>query len=181
MSDSMKYPRLPEAMSYCVMWHGRQVRKYSQLPYSVHPIEVMQIVATVIDDEDTLIAALLHDILEDTDVREDTIEELFGPRVLELVEWLTDVSKPEDGNRAERKAIDREELSRAPADVQTIKYADIISNMSNVWEHELSFAREYLEEKRLLLEAMTRGNSELYVRAWDTLYKYQRELKQKLN
>ena len=58
-------------------------------------------------------AALLHDVLEDTYVTSEMIAEEFGWKIHKLVVELTDVSKPEDGNRAKRKAIDAERLSQA--------------------------------------------------------------------
>lgn len=171
-----KYPSLQEAMHYAVMWHGDQMRDHTGLPYAVHPIQVMQTVAEVTDDEDMLIAAVLHDIVEDTHVLLETIEELFGKRVADLVDWLTDISVESDGDRQVRKAMDREHLASAPPDAQTIKYADVIDNMKSPHEHSESKRSVYLEEKRLLLEELTKGNSELYVRAWSVLYNYEREI-----
>jgi hypothetical protein len=74
---------------------------------------------------------------------------------------LTDVSKPEDGNRAERKALDREYIANATPDAKTIKLADIISNCSSIIKHDPEFAKVYLEEKRLLLEVLTEGDERL--------------------
>jgi len=51
-------------------------------------------------------AALLHDVVEDTEVTIEQVEETFGHKIAELVGWLTDVSKPSDGKRAVRKEID---------------------------------------------------------------------------
>ena len=89
----------------------------------------------------------------------------FGIDIATMVNWLTDVSRPEDGNRARRKAIDREHTARAPAEVQTIKLADLISNSRSIMQHDPEFARVYLEEKRLLLEVLTRGDAELHAEA----------------
>jgi len=87
-----------------------QDRKYSKVPYIVHPINVMQIVRSVTDDEAMLIAAILHDVVEDTAITIDEIYSEFGERVGDLVDDLTDVSKPEDGNRAYRKQLDRKNI-----------------------------------------------------------------------
>jgi len=78
---------------------------------------------------------------------------------------LTDVSKPEDGNRAVRKARDREHTAAAPAEAQTIKLADLISNSRSIMAHDPAFAKTYLEEKRLLLAVMTKGDPGLHSEA----------------
>jgi (p)ppGpp synthase/HD superfamily hydrolase len=138
-----------------------QTRKYTGEPYVVHPIEVSELVASVGGTEAMVAAALLHDVLEDTEVTVDVLEEQFGSEVADLVLWLTDVSKPEDGNRSTRKALDRQHSAAAPAAAQTIKVADLISNTRTIVEFDPGFARTYLEEKRLLLEVLTRANPAL--------------------
>ncbi len=142
-----------------------QLRKYTNEPYIVHPREVAQIVGTVPHSYEMLAAAWLHDVVEDTGVTIETIRSEFGPQVAELVGWLTDVSRPEQGNRATRKAIDRAHTAMAPADAQTIKLADLISNCTSIVEHDADFAKTYLEEKRLLLEVLTKGDVVLLERA----------------
>jgi (p)ppGpp synthase/HD superfamily hydrolase len=138
-----------------------QTRKYTGEPYVVHPIEVSELVASVGGTEAMVAAALLHDVLEDTEVTVDVLEEQFGSEVADLVLWLTDISKPEDGNRSTRKALDRQHSAAAPAAAQTIKVADLISNTRTIVEFDPGFARTYLEEKRLLLEVLTRANPTL--------------------
>lgn len=143
----------------------KQTRKYTGDPYIVHPAEVVSIVSSVPHTEEMLAAAWLHDVVEDTEVTIITIHTEFGPKVAELVEWLTDVSKPSDGNRKVRKAIDRQHTAMAPAEAQTIKLADLISNTKSIIEHDPKFAVTYLEEKRLLLEVLTKGDATLLERA----------------
>lgn len=138
-----------------------QLRKYTMEPYIVHPAEVVSIVRSVPHTEAMLAAAWLHDTVEDTGVTLETIRAEFGDEVATLVGWLTDVSRPEQGNRATRKAIDRAHSAGAPAEAQTIKLADLISNTRSIMEHDEKFARTYLEEKRLLLEVMTKGDATL--------------------
>lgn len=64
--------------------------------------------------QEMIAAAYLHDVVEDTPVSIHEIREEIGPEVSELVDWLTDVSKPEDGNRRVRKELDRQHLAKAP-------------------------------------------------------------------
>ena len=143
-----------------------QLRKYTNEPYIVHPAEVFSIVSRVDGaTEEMMAAAWLHDTVEDTGVTIEVIREMFGKEVAELVGWLTDVSRPEQGNRATRKAIDRAHTAMAPADAQTIKLADLISNSRSIMEHDATFAKTYLAEKRLLLEVMTKGDRGLFAEA----------------
>ncbi len=142
-----------------------QLRKYTNEPYIVHPAEVVRIVSTVEHTDEMLAAAWLHDVVEDTGVTNEVIRAEFGDEVAELVGWLTDVSRPEQGNRATRKAIDRAHSAMAPARAQTIKLADLISNTRSIMEHDEKFARTYLEEKRLLLEVMNKGDATLFAEA----------------
>jgi (p)ppGpp synthase/HD superfamily hydrolase len=143
-----------------------QLRKYTNEPYIVHPAEVFNIVSTVDGaTSEMMAAAWLHDVVEDTGVTIEVIRQMFGEEVAELVGWLTDVSRPEQGNRATRKAIDRAHTAMAPAQAQTIKLADLISNCTSIKEHDEKFAKIYFEEKRLLLEVLTKGDSALYERA----------------
>lgn len=143
----------------------KQVRKYTFEPYIVHPAEVASIVATVPHTDEMLAAAWLHDTVEDTGVSIEDIRAEFGHDVASLVGWLTDISRPQDGNRAVRKAIDREHTAQAPAEAQTIKLADLIANSRSILAHDPAFAKVYLEEKRMLLEVLSRGDATLMAQA----------------
>lgn len=142
-----------------------QLRKYTFEPYIVHPAEVAQIVTEAGGTEAQIAAAWLHDTVEDTGVTIETIREEFGVEVAEIVGWLTDVSRPEQGNRAVRKAIDRAHTAAAPGAAQTVKLADLIANTRSIVAHDVEFAKVYLAEKRALLEVMTKGDPELLARA----------------
>ncbi len=142
-----------------------QLRKYTGEPYIVHPAEVVSIVKSVPHTEAMLAAAWLHDVVEDTGVTLETVRAEFGDEVATLVGWLTDVSRPDHGNRAARKAVDRAHSAMAPAEAQTVKLADLISNTRSIMEHDEAFAKTYLVEKRLLLEVMDKGDATLMAEA----------------
>jgi len=143
-----------------------QLRKYTNEPYIVHPAEVASIIDNLEGASVAMVAAAwLHDVVEDTGVTIEIIKSEFGEEVADLVGWLTDVSRPEQGNRATRKAIDRAHTAMAPAEAQTIKLADLISNCTSIVEHDATFAKTYLEEKRLLLEVLTKGDRSLWEHA----------------
>jgi len=142
-----------------------QVRKYTFEPYIVHPAEVARIVASVPHTPEMLAAAWMHDVVEDTGVTMEVVRKEFGTEVADLVGWLTDVSRPEHGNRARRKELDRLHTAAAPAEAQTVKLADLISNTRSIMAHDEKFAVTYLEEKRLLLAVMHKGDTTLMAEA----------------
>jgi (p)ppGpp synthase/HD superfamily hydrolase len=153
------------ALKFATIAHDGQKRKYTGAPYIVHPIEVMEIVKSVPHDNEMLAAALLHDVVEDTDVTIEEIVDVFGDDVASLVADLTDVSKPEDGNRKLRKGLDRDHSAKSSARAQTVKLADLISNSADILSNDPKFAKVYLHEKALLLEVLVLGDRFLHSRA----------------
>ncbi|WIJ24142.1 HD domain-containing protein [Devosia sp. RR2S18] len=155
------------ALAFAAAAHGsiNQRRKYTGEPYIVHPIAVAEIVRTVPHEGPMIAAALLHDVVEDTPV---TIEEIlneFGREVGELVDWLTDVSGPADGNRRKRKHLDLLHTAKATPAAKTIKLADLIDNTRTTAKYDPSFWRVYKREKIALLEVLKEGDSTLWRRA----------------
>lgn len=162
-----------DAYEFAAWAHGsiKQIRKYTENePYITHPVAVASIVKSVPHTEEMIAAALLHDTREDVGVPRFVILRTFGPVVDEYVDWLTDISTPQDGNRAARKAKDRDHLAHSPAEVQTIKLADLIHNSSSIIENDEKFARVYLPEKSAMLEVLTKGNKELHAMASEMLF-----------
>lgn len=168
---------IDRAKSFATAAHAavQQKRKYTHDNYIVHPIAVAEIVKTVPHTPDMIAAALLHDVVEDTPITLEQIEAEFGSRVRDLVYWLTDASRPEDGNRAIRKAIDRAHSASAPAEAQTIKLADVIENTSTIDHYDPEFAKVYRKEKEALLEVMDKGDPTLLKRAWNQLRQFDEE------
>lgn len=160
---------IERARQFAIAAHGDQKRKYTGEPYWHHPASVAAIVRDVPHTPEMIAAAYLHDTVEDTATTLQDIHAEFGGKVRNLVFWLTDQSKPEDGNRAARKAIDREHIRWAPTAAKTIKLADLIDNSHSIIEHDPDFARVYLREKRLLMTYLADGDATLYARAKDIL------------
>ena len=156
-----------KAVSFATQAHKRidQRRKYSQQPYDVHLQAVADLVATVTDDQEMIAAAWLHDVVEDTGVTLEDIEREFGLQVASLVKELTDVSRPGDGNRAARKALDRAHLSEASARAKTIKLADLCDNAVDICQSDPRFGRVYLDEMAALLEILGEGDAGLMEKA----------------
>ena len=141
------------------------VRKYTGEPYINHPEAVVDIVSNVTHTPEMIAAAWLHDTVEDTGVSLDLIKFEFGDKVAELVYWLTDKSTHEDGNRADRKAIDRLHIAKASPEAKTIKLADLLDNTASIIEHDPDFAEVYMAEKAELLKVLTEGDKTLWDRA----------------
>ena len=151
-------------------------RKYSQQPYDAHLKAVANLVAEVSDDPQMIAAAWLHDTVEDTPATHHDIEDAFGPEVAQLVYELTDISRPTDGNRTLRKAMDRDHLAQASDRAQTVKLADLIDNARDICKHDERFARTYLREMAALLEVLERGDPRLRTRARELLDTCERKL-----
>lgn len=152
------------AKDFAARWHASidHKRKYTGEPYITHPAAVVELVRIVPHTEAMICAAWLHDTVEDTPCALDEIERVFGFDVAVLVEMLTDVSKPGDGKRAIRKAIDREHTANASPQAKTIKLADLIDNTHSIVERDPQFAKVYLAEKALLLEVLREGDATLW-------------------
>lgn len=154
-----------DAETFAAIAHQWQVRKYTGEPYIAHPASVVALVQSVPHTPEMVDAAWLHDVVEDTDATLDDVRAEFGHAVADLVEMLTDVSRPEHGNRAARKALDRAHIAQASQQAKTVKLADLIDNSRSIMANDPQFARVYLAEKRLLLDVLTDGDPTLYAMA----------------
>ena len=147
--------------------HGRidHRRKYTGQSYESHLKAVAALVAEVSDDVEMIAAAWLHDVVEDTPATVQEIDREFGAGVAALVADLTDVSKPGDGNRAARKALDRQHIAAASSRAKSVKLADLIDNCRDIVRHDPRFGRVFLQEMGALLEVLDEGDAELLRRA----------------
>lgn len=167
------------ALAYADMAHASidQRRKWTGEPYIVHPVAVTELVRSVSHDQAMIAAAYLHDVVEDVaPLRPEfglhAVRDHFGDDVADLVDWLTDVSAPADGNRSTRKAIDRAHSAGAPARAQTIKVADLVDNSRTILTRDPGFASVYLPEKKALLDALTQANTSLVALAREQIRAY---------
>ncbi len=160
------------AVDFAEQAHQGQVRKYTGEPYINHPIQVAELVSTVTEDVDMIMAAVLHDTIEDTEITYDNIKKMFGVRVADFVHELTDICLPKHGNRLLRKNIECCRLAQVSGQAQTIKLADLINNSASVIKHNPNFAKTYLQEKADLLLVLTKGNTTLMQIAQDIVTKH---------
>lgn len=140
--------------------HEGQTRKYTGEDYINHPIRVAQMVNARGGSPEQVKAALLHDTLEDTNLKPIRIRGWFGDEVLDYVVELTDVFTPEAFpymTRAERKAMECLRLSRISPNAKLIKLCDLIDNTNDIVTNDPKFAITYLREKADVLEALGYG------------------------
>jgi (p)ppGpp synthase/HD superfamily hydrolase len=134
------------ALSYACRAHQNQVRKYTGEPYITHCVAVAQRVADLGGGVETVMAAVLHDTIEDTATTYQDIKSRFWVSVANLVWELSDVSRPGDGNRAYRKMLDTLWLQRASFDAKFIKLADLLDNGQSILENDQKFWKVYRQE-----------------------------------
>lgn len=143
-----------------------QKRKYTGEDYIVHPIRVAKIVEQFGGSDDQIAAAFLHDVVEDTDVDILDVRMEFGNDIGEIVDGLTDVSQPSDGNRKLRKAMDRAHSADASAEAQFVKCADIIDNSADISANDPNFSKVYKQEMLELLTVMDKvSDTEIFAQA----------------
>ncbi len=123
---------LDRAIIFAVQAHAGTERRGKGFPYIVHPMEAMEIVATITPDQELLAAAALHDTVEDTDVTVEEIRAQFGDRIASLVAAESDempegVSEEDSWHARKKAAIDR--LAAASHDAKIVALGDKLSNM----------------------------------------------------
>ena len=123
---------LDRAIMFAVRAHAGTERRGKGFPYIVHPMEAVEIVATITPDQELLAAAALHDTVEDTDVTIEQIRSEFGERIASLVTSETDEafdgrSEQDSWHDRKRAAIDR--LANASRDAKIVAMGDKLSNM----------------------------------------------------
>ncbi len=132
----MKYPNdflINKALAMAAKAHEGQHRKKSHTPYIVHPFEVAMILKENGASEDMIIAGLLHDTLEDTDITEDDIKKEFGNKVLELVLGASEKLENRDNTPWDiRKSHTIEYSKQAPEKIKLIICADKYSNIKSM-------------------------------------------------
>jgi myo-inositol-1(or 4)-monophosphatase len=133
---------LDRAIIFAVRAHAGTERRGKGFPYIVHPLEAVEIVATMTRDQELLAAAALHDTVEDTDVTIEQIRAEFGDRIASLVASESDtfeagVSEEQSWHARKQAAIDR--LARASHDAKIVALGDKLSNMRAI-------ARDYARQ-----------------------------------
>lgn len=142
---------LNRAYVFAMQNHGSQIRDSGD-PYFSHPIEVAGILTEYRLDAATIITALLHDIIEDTDVTLDRVQDLFGSNVARLVDGVTKLTRIELQSDRSRQAENFRKLFLAMSEdirVLLVKLADRLHNMRT-----LHYIKKSEKRRRIALETM---------------------------
>jgi (p)ppGpp synthase/HD superfamily hydrolase len=128
-------PQVQAAILFAAKAHGDQLRKDGRTPYLVHPVGVMRLLSSRlgVTDAEMLEAALLHDVLEDTDAEEAELERAFGARVLRIVKDLTlpdDAHGPKVPTEVKTRHL-VEALRRVAWDSVVVKLCDRWDNLGD--------------------------------------------------
>ena len=164
-----------KAAHFAAEKHSGQRRKGATAePYINHPLEVAELVsgALAVPDTNLVIAALLHDTIEDAGVTKEELEQAFGADVAELVAELTDdKSLP----RAERKRLQVVNAPKKSVRAAVVKIADKMSNLRGILsspptDWSVQRRREYFDWARQVVDALTLPNQKLKAE-FDRLYR----------
>ena len=163
--------KLLEAASFAAKKHRNQKRKGENgEPYINHPLEVANLLANVgeVEDTDVLIAAILHDTIEDTETSKEEIAKMFGEKVSKIV---LEVSDDKSLSKAERKQLQIEHAPYLSAGAKLVKLADKINNVNDIMSSpphhwSLERRREYVEWGEKVVAGL-RGVNENLERLFD--------------
>lgn len=136
---------LDRAIIFAVKAHANTERKGKGFPYIVHPLEAVEIVATMTNDQELLAAAALHDTVEDTDVTLDDIRKEFGDCVAKMVEEESDkfmegVSEADSWHSRKQAAIER--LEGAARETKIVALGDKLSNARAIYRDYVQIGDE---------------------------------------
>ena len=124
--------RFDEALCFASEIHRQQTRKSTAIPYLTHLMAVSSLVGEHGGDEDQMIAALLHDAMEDQDVTRQEIEQRFGKRVADIVEGCTDATEHPKPPWRQRKERYLAHLPEASPDTKLVSVADKLHNARSI-------------------------------------------------
>lgn len=159
---------LLDAISFAARAHRDHFRKDGETPYIAHPLRVTSILAMVfgVTDRETLMAAVLHDTIEDTKTDHDDLSRQFGSRVADYVAALSkDKRLPEE--RREREYHDA--LAAAPAAVQLCKLADVYDNLLDSVGMDAAARRKKIDKAREAMQRFEPRLGEAWRHVFDTL------------
>lgn len=141
--------RIEQAIRAAAVLHKDQLRKGSMpFPYITHLTAVAMTLLDYTDDEDVVIAAFLHDTLEDTDYTVDELEEDFGGRVRELVETVSEPMSTSENKLtwSEKKAAYAKQLKKGPKEAALIAAVDKMHNFRTMVEDYIDAPERFIQD-----------------------------------
>jgi len=161
-----------KAAKFAALCHRGQFRKYNHDPYIYHVMRVAG--RTAIQDiatNELVIAAWLHDVIEDCGVKRSYIDYEYGSLVEKYVSALTNTSKSVSKSRQARKILDAERIKLIPNECKVIKLIDRIDNLREIPE-SADFAKIYAKESLNLLNISLRGIDEPLENEYENICNY---------
>jgi (p)ppGpp synthase/HD superfamily hydrolase len=152
MNKHEKSYSLSDTINWVSMIHKNQVRKGTDMPYISHVFGVSALLMTHgISDEEIIKTALLHDVVEDSDVTLETIENIFGKTISDYVDWL---SEDKATSWEHRKQYSIAHIKDMPIEVKWVKLADKVNSLEMMHGEVISsgidwnkFNRGYVVER----------------------------------
>lgn len=149
---------IEEAKYFAFEKHKDQIRKFTGNPYHTHPFRVADIVRQCTDKEDLIVAALLHDTIEDTQTTYDEIKERFNERVANLVMELT--NNEDKIEEIGKEVYLAEKMNKMSEYALLIKLADRLDNISELTGETDDFSRFYRQETNFIMRRIKRSLSD---------------------
>lgn len=128
----MKKDNINYAIKLASKLHEKQYRKTDKTPYISHPYAVGMILSRAGCEENIIIAGILHDAVEDTEMTIEEVREKFGERVAKIVDMCTEYDKNLSWEQRKENILNN--LENAPIEVKFVKLADSIHNLKSIYE-----------------------------------------------
>ena len=159
---------IQKAYNYALKYHGEQMRKSGE-PYIIHPVNVAYTIAELGLDEQTICAALLHDVVEDTDATNEDLKNEFGTEIAEMVDGVTKLKKIQYATIEENQVENYRKMFLAMGkDIRVIiiKLADRLHNMRTL-EHLKRDRQIAIAQETMQLYAPLANRLGLYAMKWE--------------
>ncbi|QDT92406.1 HD domain-containing protein [Gimesia algae] len=175
--DTLHSPVVEHAIRLAAVAHKSQKRKSSGIPYIAHPMSVCLILMKAgFEDESILAAAVLHDVVEDTELSIEDLEEHFSEDVVRYVQEMTEEKETEEGEKRswpDRKQTHIQVMQQATLGTRAIELADKLHNLEAMlfdlqtedrqefWGHFGASPDQIIEYYRSMIEAAGQTDSQL--------------------
>lgn len=161
-------PDLFDAIEFAARAHHGQYRKSSPIPYILHPLGVARLLIECGASPDVVIAAVLHDVVEDTSVTLDEVRAAFGDEVARLVQGMSEPDRKDTWENRKRDMLAT--LETAPEDLLLIELADKLDNIRAIHRDMLDhgdavwkrFSRGRAQQQRLYEQFLTLFQRRIY-------------------